>query len=168
MSNPLTAIDELVTHALTEFSGLTAIVPPGKIQAWDRMVDIRGEVEDASDLRGRVWIVPGRSELDLGYGNWVARHVRGFSIGFGCGGLKLSECRDIERQVQRAMARLNALQQADGVTPIVQPSPLEIESVAVHGTDPEREPIDDPSEWRDVCDIIVIAIESKTDLMGVT
>ena len=166
MTDPLTAIDNLVRDALTQLEGLTALVRVSKIQLWDRAVDIRGEVETATDMGGRCWVVPVPSELDLNWSSDSVKHVRKYAVGFGVGNLKLEECRKIERQVQRAMARLNKGLKADAVTPISHPLPLTIESVAAPKTDPDREPLHDPQEWTDVCDVAVVAFEPYASLMS--
>lgn len=163
-SNPLTDIDILVAEALTGYGGLTALVPVSKIQVWDRTVDIRGEVETAPDLGKRVWVVPGRSTVEMSYSSSSVRWKRRYAIGFGAAGLKVEACREIEFAITKALARLFELKKPD-LTPITQPTPLEVESISIGDTDPEREPLGDPEEWTDVCDVMVLAFSPRAALL---
>ena len=166
MADPLIGVKDLVVTALTGFARLITLVPVGRIQAWDRDVDIRGEVETATDMGARIWIVPMPCELDLNYSSGSVRHVRNFAIGFGVGRLKLDLILAIERQIQCALARLSTLKQPDGTTPIEHPLPLTVESIGVRGSDPEREPLNDPEEWTDLYQVSVVAFEPRSALLG--
>lgn len=165
-TNPLTIIDALVHAALTEFGELTALVPATRIQVFDRSVDVRGEVEDAFDLGGRVWVIPQASSFDLDWATGEVKHLRRYSIGFGVGTMQVGQIRDIERAIQRALARLSAGLKADGTSLTATPSGWAVEPALVGPSDPEREPIADPQEWRDVCDVTLTAFEPRPALLS--
>ena len=169
MSSPLSKIDDIVAQALIGFGPLTALVPAQKIQVWDRAVDIRGEVEDASDMQARIWVVPMDSNTDLNFSSGSVRFERHYDIGFGVGKLLLSQMRDIEWAIYGALHHLFNLKQPDGITIITQPDPLKIESIGGGRTDPERGPmVGDPQEWSDLITVTVVAFTARTNLNLVT
>lgn len=165
MANPLSDIDTLVAAALTGFTALTALVPESRIQLYDREIDIR-QMEGATGLGSRIWVVPLASDVNLTWSSGRAEITRRYAVHYGSAGLKLSDCREIEWQIMRALTRLFEGVGPDGVTPITQPTPLQIENVSVGASDPEREPMLDPEEWRDVCDVSVMAFVARADLLA--
>ncbi|MFH1417265.1 MAG: hypothetical protein ABII12_03145 [Planctomycetota bacterium] len=166
MSNPLAEIDAIVAAALTEFEPLTAVVPVGRIQLWDRAVDIRGEVEEASDMGCRIWIVPMDSDPNLPWSSGSARFDRNYDIGFGVGNLLLPQLRGIEWLIYKALARLFELKRADGATPIANPVPFQIESFVPTRSDPERGPlVSDPQEWTDLIGVKATVVTARSNLL---
>ena len=165
MSNPLSAIDDIVSKAFTGFDPLIAVVPVSKIQIWDNKVDAGGEVEESPDLGKRIWIVPMEGDTDFNFSSSSVLYVRNYGVGFGTGTLAKEGLREIEWLLSRAADHLFNLLQPDGVTPIVQPTPLQIESIGTGRTDPERGPlVGDPEEWADLLGITVVAVCARSAL----
>jgi hypothetical protein len=164
-----TPIDQLVIDAICEFAEITGgdspLVPSKMIQVWDRASDPKGDVE-SSAWGGWIRVVPGKMDVDLVASNATARFRRGYSVEYGHQGLKREDCSKIETAILRAVARLQDLKQADGETPIEQPSPLHVVSVLPTQTDPERAPIEDAERWTDVVYLVVDAWAARADLVA--
>ncbi len=165
-TNPLTLIDDVVADAFRGSAGITAIVPADLIQVWDREVDVRGDVEDAPDLGRRLWITPIASPTDFNFSSGSTRFTRRYRLGFGTGGVAVQACREMEWQILIAARRLHDLQGPDGSPLDAQViAPLALESASVGTTDPEREPLFDPQEWTDVCELTVVATAPDSALV---
>lgn len=164
-----TPIDEMVSAAITEFAEITGgaapLVPASMIQVWDRASDPKGDVEESA-WGGWIRVVPGKMDIDLVASNATARFRRGYSVEYGHQGLKRADCSKIETAILRAVSRLQELKQADGETPIEQPSPLHITSILPTQTDPERAPIEDAERWTDVVYLVVDAWAARADLVA--
>lgn len=164
-TNPLVAIDAIVTSGISGHAAVQALLAAGEIQLFDRVVDAREMGGDAPDLSRRLWVYPTASRTDLAFGSNLARFERRYGIGFGVGHLQVAALREIEWAVIRACRVMFDGLQANGLTPIEEPSPLQIESIVVTETDPQREPVADPQEWSDVCDVIVVAHAARSALV---
>ncbi len=85
----------------------------------------------------------------------------------GAGGQKLEDCRRIENAVIRLGARLNA-----GIGPDGSPlnwsaaAPWSFESAVKLRSDPNREPLFDPAEWQNACEIRLVFWAQNTDLIS--
>lgn len=165
-----TPIDRLVTDAISlcaEVTGGAApVVPAEMIQAWSRDSDPLG------DIQGRAWggwirIVP-REIRKQRWSSAEDRYDLAYSIEYGHKGLSRERCNGIASAIDCAIAKLEAGLQADGVTPIVEPTPLRFESCERTNIDREREPIDDPEEWVDAADIVIMAFAARADVAAGT
>ncbi len=155
--NPLTAVDKLVAQCFSKFEPIKELILPGRILVWDREVDTRGESNDATDQGTRLWVVPSEAEVDFDASSGSTRFVIGYRIGIGAGGARLEDCRRIEWQVIRVVARLNAGIGPDGRSlDWSSVSPLIFESAAKLRGDIERTPLSDPREWRNICDVRLV------------
>jgi hypothetical protein len=161
-----TPIDELVSAAITEFAEITGgaapLVPAAMIQVWEKDSDPLGDVE------GRAWggwirIVPGEVRKAQ-YSSSENRYELPYAIEYGHKGLSRERCNLISTAIHRAVERLNNLTEADGVTPITQPSPMRIESCESVSIDRERQPIDDPEEWSDAAGVVIVAFAARETL----
>lgn len=154
MANPLSTIDTIIQTGLADYAPLAALVSANDMQFFDRVVDAR-EMEEAADLSRRIWVYPTKSRVDFEWSSgsaWFARH---YGIGFGSGNMRLSLLRELEWSIICACRLMYERLVPNGAASIADPTPLLLESIFVTDSDPEREPIADPQEWTDVCDVIV-------------
>jgi hypothetical protein len=157
-SNPFTAIDAIVAAALTQHAAVAALVSPGQIQIFDRALDIRGNLSEASDVGTRLWIKPLGGEDQFEYSSSSAMFFLDYVVGYGTGTMELEEIRRLAWAVARACGRLFKMKKADG-TPldVTDVSPLVLEAITPGPARTEQDEINDPPEWMEERRIRVMA-----------
>ena len=157
-SNPLTAIDDIVINAIMGHALFAGLVADGRIQAFKEKIDIREGVEESSDMGKRVWIEPESSTPDWNFSSGSTQFVEKYRIGFGNGEMKLEEIRILKWMLIQALATLSGLRHPDGTQlQDVETMPLQIQSITIGSSRPERDPLSDPEEWNDEILITVTA-----------
>ena len=164
-SNPFTAIDGLVSDAIVGHALFAGLVSSGRIQVFDRSVDIRGEIEESADMGNRVWIEPVSTGTAWNFSSGSTQFVERYRVGFGNGDMKLEEIRTLKWNIVQALAILAELKHPD-FTPIsdAETTPFQIQSINISGGRPERDPLSDPQEWSDEILVAVTAFMNTSAL----
>lgn len=157
-SNPFTAISLVVARAITDHQLFVDLKDAGRIQVFDRSIDVRGEIEESPDLGKRIWIEPVSSDPKWNFSSGSTKIDEQYRIGFGNGDMKLEEIELLRWNLWRALATLSNLRHPDE-TPIVdgETNPFQLQSIIVGGGRPERDPLSDPQEWKDEILVTVTA-----------
>ena len=173
--NPLSAVTTIVKTGLTVDPLIAALIPESRVQVWDRPVDVRGDMEADKELGRRIWIIPRRHTTNLGWSSGSALFVRRYEIGYAAGDLKLIECERLEWLIIRAATLMSnkQLPQEPGTQEpplpsskaMTDPSPLQIEAIGLEDTDPQREPLETPEEWRGVITLVVTLKGPRADIL---
>lgn len=165
VSNPFTAIDNIVASAITGHTLFANLNISGRIQVFDRPIDIRGEIEASADMGKRIWIEPVSSDPRWNFSSGSTQFVEQYRVGFGNGDMKLEEIRQLKWDILQALATLSNLKNPDG-TPLdgTATTPLDIQSITIGGSRPERDPLSDPQEWLDEILVTVTAFASTNSM----
>lgn len=150
-SDPLSAVDGLVADAIRGHADVLAIIGSAeRVDAIDRRVDLREQFENAPDLGPRIWIRPDDDEALSEYSNGACLLVQNYRVMFAAPGRSLGDARSLRWALLKALVRLSRGKAADGgALNLSALMPLELLSISVGGTRPEREPLDAPAEWQD-------------------
>ncbi len=147
-SNPFTAIDQLIADQFENYAPLTAVIPAAKQQAFERLVDIRGDLEEAADFGGRLVLIPRETRINPGYSSGSARIELEYEIFFGVGQLPVEALRKIEWAIIQVCTCLYSGRTSTGGTlPANLAAPLTWEQFIFRRSSPERRAIASAS-WR--------------------
>ena len=171
VDDTLSGCDSLIRATYIDYPGMTDEIPAANIQVWDNEDEIFGDIEEAPELGNRCWIQPDNSPMNLAASSSSAAHERTYVIGFGIGGMNLTKLRRLERLFQKATARLFKGLKPDG-TPysnaelLALLGPLILVSVSVLNTDPQRPPLANWMEWKDLFRVTLNVLEPHASLIA--
>ncbi len=165
-SNPLTAIDLLIRDQILHLPFLAALWKnAGKVQAFDRKVDIRRNFEDAILAGSRALVVPRGMTISPNFSSGSMRFRLRYDIACYSGKMTIEDIRLLEWGVALACTRLY-----QGIGPDGSPldanaaAPLVIETFNVGEVEEDRQRVDMPEEWESVTQLTVFADGDKAAL----
>lgn len=158
-SNAFDEIDQVVYDALRLNADVLACMSAERILLSDRPVDIRDEPQDATKMGARLWVLPLRSGVRLEASSTEVEVKRRYRIGFTPGNDNLVDLRKLEWNVICALVKFS-----EG--PFDAEPLLQIESVELDESDPDRYPTIEPEEWQDFCDMTIRIFHSRGAFQG--
>lgn len=164
-TNPISWAYGLLVAQLSGFAGLLALKPPVRLQFYDRIEDIRGALDRNVDFSGWLMVVPLPSPTDFYATSSTVRYDERYAIGYGVGSAALATIQAMRYQVTKALGLLAAKLGPTGAA-IVVPSDLVLDWGVIGGSDPQREPIADPTRWSDICEIAIKISQQRSTLLS--
>ncbi|MBX3396503.1 MAG: hypothetical protein KF841_14170 [Phycisphaerae bacterium] len=166
-SSPFWAIDTLVKDQLANYAPLAAMVPGGRLQAWDRRVDIRRNLEDAVTAGKRIIIMPNGTEIDPRYSSGSARFLLRYELLLFSGKMLLEDIRKMEWYTCCALIRMWKEMGPEPASTLDTGTaePLIVEAFIVGQAQQDKLPLDLPEEWESVMELTVVA-DGSTDAIA--
>lgn len=159
ISKVLTPVDNVVIAAVRDHPVVQRVVGAGAIQAWDRAIDVRGDLTGQLGRRLRIDIAD--DEPDWHKDNANVWFTRKYPIWLAAASLDRDQRNAMVEAVWAALELLDAGLKPDE-TPIAWPTDIYVDSVACGKTDPDFEPAgDSPAALYEISDGFTVTMSGS-------